>query len=117
TAGCGSVAGTFLAPEVAHLERGAVSAPFHAEGVWLLVSVTKRTSLPLSGVRAEVVTAMLQAGQRREGAEVDAALKHSAVTVDARYGTAARHGVTLITPPALPPSNTLVSIAADRTSG
>lgn len=117
SAGCGSVAGTFLAPEVTHLARGTVSPPFQAEGVWWLVTVTDRSTVPFSSVQPSVVTAMLQAGQRHEGEEVDAMLKHSTVTVDARYGTSAHHRVTLITPPALPPPTSLVSNAADGPSG
>lgn len=113
-AGCGLVVGTFLAPYLAKLPVQAVSSPFHARGVWWLVTVTSRTAVPLSGVRGIVLTAMVQAGQASVDAELSVALRRDHVTVDARYGTAEPRARTLILPPVGPPRGALVSPSADR---
>jgi hypothetical protein len=113
-AGCGLVVGTFLAPHLAKLPVHAVSSPFHARGVWWLVTVTSRTTVPLSSVRGIVLTAIVQAGQASVDAELSVALRRAHVTVDARYGTAEPRARALILPPVPPPRGALVSPSADR---
>jgi hypothetical protein len=112
-AGCGILAGTFLAPHVAELAVGTVSKPFAASGRFWLVEVTSRTTVPLPSVRSRVETAILAAGATRANAEVDAGMKRAAVTLDPRYGTLAAHRITLIVPPAAPPPGAMLSVGAD----
>lgn len=113
TAGCGFISGTFLATHLASLPVKAVSKPFSARGVWWLATVTRRSTVPLSSVRSDVVTTIVQAGQSRAASELRSALHRSHITVDARYGTATR-GPTLIAPPAVPPSSALLSASANK---
>lgn len=113
-AGCGTLAGSFLSSEVAKLAVGQTSAPFSGEGVYWVVQLTGRTPVSFASVRSTVVTSIVDAGQQRADTELTAALRHTAVTVDPRYGGTAARRVTLIVPPKSPSAATLLSPSADQ---
>ncbi len=111
-AGCGLLAGTFLARPVSAMAVGKVSGPVAGNGVFWVVQLTGRSTQSLAAVRAAVVTAVLRAGQARAGREIARAIASSSLTVDPRYGTPAAHRVTLVQPPASPPPGALLSPSA-----
>lgn len=115
-AGCGMLSGTFLSSEVARLAVGQTSAPFSGQGVFWVVRLSSRTPVSFASVHRTVVTAVIDAGQRRADAQLSSALRRTAITVDPRYGRAARHRLTLVAPPISPPVATLVSPRADQPS-
>lgn len=113
-AGCGLLAGTFLARPLAAMAVGKVSGPVAGNGVFWVVRLTSRSGQPLASVRAAVVTAVLRAGQVRTGKEVASAIASSSLAVDPRYGTPAAHRVTLLAPPVSPPPGALLAPSADQ---
>lgn len=112
-AGCGLLAGTFLATGVSSLEVGAVSAPVSGDGVFWVVRLTKRTLESLASVRSTVVTAMLAAGESKADATLTRQLKHITLSVDPRYGSISPGHVTLVLPPAGPPATDVLSAPAN----
>ncbi len=113
-AGCGMLAGSFLSPEVAKLAVGQTSAPFSGQGVFWVVRLTSRSPVPFASLHGTVVTSVVDAGQQAADTQLSATLRHTAVTVDPRYGRAGARGVALVTPPASPPVATLLSPRADQ---
>lgn len=111
-AGCGLLAGTFLAPRVASLRVGGISAPVSGGGVYWVVRLTRRTVESLASERSTVVTSMLTTGQAKADAALTRALRHTSLAVDPRYGSISPGHVTLVLPPATPPRTDVPSAVA-----
>jgi hypothetical protein len=112
--GCGSLAGTFLGGAVGKLEVGQVAPPVRGGGYYWVTKLVSRTAVSLRAARAEVVTALLLAGQGRADAELTAALESSRLGVDPRYGTVSPRSVTLVLAAPSPPPSAEISASANR---
>lgn len=112
-AGCGLLAGTFLAPGVSSLKVGGVSSPVSGDGVYWVVQLTKRTVESLTAERSSVMTAMLTSGETKADATLTKDLKGVTLSVDPRYGSVAPGHVTLVLPPAAPPKTDVLSATVD----
>ncbi len=111
--GCGLIGGTFLATAVGKVAAGGVTPPVHADGYYWVVRLASRSSVALGTVRATVVTAIVDAGQRGAEAEVAAAFRTSTIGVDPRYGSISPQHLTLVLGAPSPPPGAELSPSAN----
>lgn len=114
------VANGVITSAIAGLSPGQISQPVFdssasASGVWFLLEVDGRPSIPFSQAQTQIREQLLSAENSAVSARLGRLAKAADVSVDPRFGTwSSAEGVT---PPRTPPATDLLSSAADQPSG
>jgi len=102
--------------ELGSLPLGGVSAPVSVNGAYYLLELTKRTPTAYATARTSVAQAVQQAGAKATQKAITAAERHSAVSVDPRYGVWVPVAASVFTPLTPSTSDVLNSSANQATS-